>query len=58
MVTSECAGGYNVGVREWVAQTVGYRIGSKMHDTTQGIQPIFCNDSDCKVTIKNCTKIF
>ena len=43
----------NTGVGERDIQTTGYKIGSRMHCTTQGMEPIFCNNFNWTVTFKD-----
>ena len=42
----------NTGAGERDIQTTGYKIGSRMHCTTQEMEPIFCNNCKWKVTFK------
>ena len=46
------ASGGNIGLGEWEVQIIGCKIGSRMYHTTQGIQPIFCNNCKWEVTFK------
>ena len=43
-------------VEEWEVQTIGCKIGSRMHCTTRGIESIFYNNCKWKVTFENCIK--
>lgn len=52
MVTSGEGRTDYIEMMEWETQTTGYKIGSKMYCTTQGILPIFCNSCKWDVTIK------
>ena len=40
------------------AQIIGCKMSSRMYCTTWGIESIFCNNCKCKITFKNCIKIF
>ena len=44
------------GVGEWEAQTVGYKIGSRMYCTTWGLYSIFYKNCTWNVTFKNYIK--
>lgn len=41
-----------IGVGECEVQTIGYKIDSMIYCTTRGIQSIFCNNYEWKVTFK------
>ena len=34
----------NIGVGKWEVQTIGCKTGSRMYCTTQGTQPVLCNN--------------
>ena len=40
----------DTGLGEWEAQAIGCTIGLRMHGTTQGTEPVLCNDCKWKVT--------
>ena len=43
-------GGGGIWGEEWKRQSIGYKIGSRMHCATWRIQPIFCNNGKWEVT--------